>query len=267
MLRLEVIDFFFSAPRTANVSFPLDSCQPPFGGESCGDRVRQQICGASRSLRFKLRVFSMRSGRGHKSLSAKRGVQRERQLASVQTRRVSFCFHWSLEMHYPGVTVEIEALCGHANGFLRTSARGLSACRAVCGWRQQGQAHILQEPHGSFLGAILDSYRFAAPILKDELHRLVGLRHPGSTVKGHATRFHVHLALRRSNGVLRRAFRIRSALDVKLYCAAANDPAARVLVLAALGMHGVVTRSGLPEDRDLHVLQETRVLTLEIRHL
>src|SRR6266567_191393 len=65
----------------------------------------------------------------------------------------------------------------------------------------------------------------------------------------------------------RTSFSSRSALDVNLHCAAANDAAAHTFVLAALGMHRVVPLSPLSEDGDLYVLQQAGIFTLKIRYL
>src|SRR5437879_10165046 len=54
------------------------------------------------------------------------------------------------------------------------------------------------------------------------------------------------------------------ALQVHLHFAAACHAFACFFVLAALRMNGVVPLSLLSEDRDLHVLQQARLLTLEI---
>src|SRR5258708_6371102 len=266
MLRAEFLYLFSGSPRTAHISRSLDSREPPLGGNLCRDDLRAQICRTIRALRFQFRVFHIRSRRSHKFLRAKRRVQRERQLSRAQTRRVSFRLHRPVQLHRPRVPLKIEALPRHTNGFFRTRTRRLFS-RDVISRRQQRKHHIPQQPHRPFFGVILDSHSFPTPIRKDELHGLVRPRHPTGAVKDHPAGLHVYLLLCFHFWIFCCPLGFRPALQVELHFAAAGHASARFFILAALRMNRVVTLSGLPENGDLHVLEQTGVLILEVRGL
>ncbi len=122
-LRAEVICLFSGAPRTAHISRSLNSRQPTLRYKLCRDFFRAQICRTIRALGFQFGVFPIRSRRRHKFLRVKHGVQRKCQLSRAQTRRFSFRFHRSKQLHRPRVPLKIEALPPHANRFFRTHTR------------------------------------------------------------------------------------------------------------------------------------------------
>src|SRR5260370_14713275 len=114
---------------------------------------------------------------------------------------------------------------------------------------------------------MLDSSVLPAPIRKEELHGLVRPRRPAGAVKDYAPGFHMDALLCAGFRIFCGPLALGPALHVDLHFAAASDVSARFIVLAALRVNGVVTLSGLSENGDLHVFQQTGVLIPEIRGL
>src|SRR2546429_273410 len=181
-------------------------------------------------------------------------------------RCVGLRFHRSVQLHYPGVPLKIEALPCHTNRILRIRTRRLLP-RDVFPRRRQRKLNISQQPSCPFFGVILDSHGFPIPIRKEKLHGLLGPRHPTGAVKDHAAGLHVYFLSCGYFRIFCSPLHFRQGLQIELNFAAACHASALFFVLAALRMNRVVPLSSLSEDGDLHVFQQTGVLIPEIRGL
>ena len=112
---------------------------------------------------------------------------------------------------------------------------------------------------------VFHAYGFPISAWKNEFHRLVRLRCSGGPVKSHPAGLHMHFFSRCSFKTLRRPLCFRRALQVDLHFAAAENASAHFFILAALRMNRVVPLASPPENSDLHVFEQARILILEIR--
>ncbi len=152
------------------------------------------------------------------------------------------------------------------NRFFRDRSRGFFL-PGVFSRGHQKKLHISQQPHFPLFGVIFHPDGLASPVRKYKFHRLIRARQAARAVKDHPAGLQVHFLLRRISWIFCRALGFRTALQVDLHFAAAGDVSARSFILAALRMQSVAPLSPVSKDGDLNVLQQARVLTLEIRHL
>src|SRR6266850_3350622 len=152
------------------------------------------------------------------------------------------------------------------NGLLRARLRRFLARRSAFR-RHERHADIPKQAHFSYLGVVLHTQSFSCTARKRKFYELVRMRGPAGSVEGHLVRLHMHFLPGGRRWISCRAFCIRRTLQVDLHLSAASDAPAHFFVLATLRVHGVVPRPRLAKDGDLDVLQQARVLALEISHL